>query len=564
MAVFLSIQLALFRSFKLLKRGFQRDDLCELVLVLDKFSVIQSASFFVMNAARLAATLKLSLLADLQIDEFNIKDASVSLHQAKKSLKEWLSDLNTFQQDMGIPLTTLKRLDSPTNRSPSPSSSLAYHQNVQRSSSSSAFRLQNLFATSPMTTDAVHEQAHTTIHISTWLNHFIESISLKFGIVFQRVLCQSFGPTTTIKDWNANQLSKPDTTSLEHITNDFLAFYPTCLNVSLIYQVSDALPFWADGFHCMPPTGSGYTPPTGLASFPAVFSFPETAPIRTHWPNIISLLQSPPTMPFQHQTRKLEPISQIMKREKGKSRIPSLHPLQTVPEQQLQQSPLYSPDRALVSSPVNNNTNDTDSSVDESSAVPNVGVFGISSNLTTTSGRLWKIMESTSSSLYSSVSNGGSGSATVVGGGASTPGASRSWMGSLPGYPQLTAQYHQLVNSEDTKSFYARHDPKHSIVFYDRKVDVTYVIVRVSEMYIIALLFEGAKKGRGVRRGGAILVSETDGRNGGADGGRSSSSGPPSELVVEENGEWENDVMEFVNSFIGKLEHTRIRGLLSS
>ncbi|KAJ1562226.1 hypothetical protein HK405_014530 [Cladochytrium tenue] len=67
------------------------------------------------------------------------------------------------------------------------------------------------------------------------------------------------------------------------------------LNVSLIYLVTDGVPFIPEGYRCA--AHSLYEPPTGIHRFPPVFSYPANFSAtasgqRHHWPNIISVLQS--------------------------------------------------------------------------------------------------------------------------------------------------------------------------------------------------------------------------------------------------------------------------------
>ncbi|ORY45470.1 hypothetical protein BCR33DRAFT_168982 [Rhizoclosmatium globosum] len=54
--------------------------------------------------------LKAVLMADLYTDEFNIKDASVCLHEARTLLNDWIEALNDFQKDMVVPLTVIRPL----------------------------------------------------------------------------------------------------------------------------------------------------------------------------------------------------------------------------------------------------------------------------------------------------------------------------------------------------------------------------------------------------------------------------------------------------------------------
>ncbi|KAJ3028789.1 UNVERIFIED_CONTAM: hypothetical protein HDU68_000912 [Siphonaria sp. JEL0065] len=278
-----------------------------------------------------------------------------------------------------------------------------------------------------------------------------------------------------------------------------------------------------------------------------------------------------------------EPISQILKRE-SVTRNSGGGNLQAPVEHQQHLQPPRTLDRDLVASPTNDTFSEYSSTAnnqqdlsrqDSQQSVPNVGVFG------TTAVKFWKMVETTSSSLYSRVDNAASSTGN---------GSGRSQMGSLPLDQQRRASSNgsptrqhvrggsvgsallfgeNVLESPTISQVGGQQVPdastvegakRNSVVFYDWKVDVTYVVVRVSEVFVLALLFEGAQKGRRV---GQKSDSGVGGQTSGAGGveGRASSGGG---IVVEENGQWDSDVNEFVSSFVGKLLHSNVRQLIST
>ncbi|KAF9930465.1 hypothetical protein FBU30_000434 [Linnemannia zychae] len=58
-------------------------------------------------------------------------------------------------------------------------------------------------------------------------------------------------------------------------------------SISLVYEISRDVRFSTSGFVS---ANAPYEPPTGLNSFPCIYSYPPEPP-RDHWPNIISIMQ---------------------------------------------------------------------------------------------------------------------------------------------------------------------------------------------------------------------------------------------------------------------------------
>lgn len=58
-------------------------------------------------------------------------------------------------------------------------------------------------------------------------------------------------------------------------------------SISLVYEISRDVRFSTSGFVS---ANAPYEAPTGLNSFPCIYSYPPEPP-RDHWPNIISIMQ---------------------------------------------------------------------------------------------------------------------------------------------------------------------------------------------------------------------------------------------------------------------------------
>ncbi|KAJ9060776.1 hypothetical protein DSO57_1027257 [Entomophthora muscae] len=59
-------------------------------------------------------------------------------------------------------------------------------------------------------------------------------------------------------------------------------------SVAIIFEVDSSRPFSRMGFECLM---TPYQPPSGLESFPCIFSYPEDPPLD-HWPNLVSMIMS--------------------------------------------------------------------------------------------------------------------------------------------------------------------------------------------------------------------------------------------------------------------------------
>ncbi|KAJ3127430.1 hypothetical protein HK100_009758 [Physocladia obscura] len=273
--------------------------------------------FFVRHLTYHITVIKQAVLAEIYVDEFNIKEASLCLHSAKRSLKDWISQLNLVQQKLNLPLTSISNL--PTRESIEASKK----GSSQPLSNSLAILIFNLLTTSSQLSKTQPPNSSNSqqnnFHATTWLDAFIESVSAKFGIVFQKILCRNSvgieSGVNLIKEWNLSRIS--ESSLFESMANKFLSKHPKVANLSLIYRVHDdeSIPFYADGFHCrVPASATIYAKPTGIALYPAVFSFPEDPPIADHWPNIVSLFHSYKIFTGQ-SISKLYPISKIIETE---------------------------------------------------------------------------------------------------------------------------------------------------------------------------------------------------------------------------------------------------------
>ncbi|KAJ3063797.1 hypothetical protein HDU98_000430 [Podochytrium sp. JEL0797] len=417
-----------------------------------------------------------SLFAPLQADacanEFNFKDAAVCLHEARRSVKEWQDVLTEWQRDMSIPLTTQIPLSDPSYSHPE-SSTASAHLEI-----SPLNAIRALFGKSKPTRVSRRDPTQG-FHVSSWVSSFIDAVAEKFAIVFQAVLAPSSG-VESVREWNLKRIQDRGD-GFEALCHNLVSNHPSILNISLIHPVSqDAPHFWIDGFHFL--SSHKYTQPQGLATYPPVFSFPDVAPIVQHWPNLISLLQSTPShisnTPTASQT-----VSQVLKRTDAPP-----------------------PPSEPVSNPADLHTTNISTTATDShpptepepmattTSVPNVGVFG----------SVMGVLRKGSAGLYGSRGNGAAGEVAVsedVASPLST--AAESWSGPAGARRRSSAasrvsfshgvwgEEKRPVGGGGVEVGSVEWVQRHMVWFYDRKVDYTYVIVRVSAALVGVVVWKG-------------------------------------------------------------------------
>ncbi|KAI8839415.1 hypothetical protein BJ741DRAFT_662861 [Chytriomyces cf. hyalinus JEL632] len=143
-----------------------------------------------------ARCLRLALTADIHINQFDFKDASLALFSARKSLSRWIASLNQFQQNLNLHLTELTPL--PIERSvdapPPASSTSTFHHTPVRAQSL-------LLSIAAIVSQAASADQHSDdvdpvppipmIHITTWISHRLDKLSSKFELVFSQIIAST-------------------------------------------------------------------------------------------------------------------------------------------------------------------------------------------------------------------------------------------------------------------------------------------------------------------------------------------------------------------------------------
>ncbi|KAI8848686.1 hypothetical protein BC829DRAFT_211373 [Chytridium lagenaria] len=171
-----------------------------------------------------------------------------------------------------------KRPDTPT--------SVLSHNSTTGIAPSTPLHSSTSATASPAGTPVI-SSAQVTVAIGgllrAWLTGFLGAVSGKVGMFFSKSLAIGSGGDGGLSGVDA--LSLISTYAHQNKTS----------TVSLVYLIPESSPsgdpfyFFPNGFQCA--GRSAYEAPHGIHSFPAIYSFPNPAPME-HWPNVISILQS--------------------------------------------------------------------------------------------------------------------------------------------------------------------------------------------------------------------------------------------------------------------------------
>ncbi|KAJ3242463.1 hypothetical protein HDU81_003169 [Chytriomyces hyalinus] len=143
-----------------------------------------------------ALCLRLALAADVHINQFDFKDASLALFSARKALSRWIASLNQFQQNLNLHLTEIAPL--PVERShdapPLASSTSTFHHTPVRAQSlllSIAAIVSQAASADQLSDEADAFSPIPMIHISTWISHRLDKLSSKFELVFSQIIAST-------------------------------------------------------------------------------------------------------------------------------------------------------------------------------------------------------------------------------------------------------------------------------------------------------------------------------------------------------------------------------------
>ncbi|KAF9435178.1 hypothetical protein BGZ76_006760 [Entomortierella beljakovae] len=201
------------------------------------------------------SSLKHGLLLHAATSEYDIQKSAINLHLARVALSEW-RQLSSEQE----------YVDKSYNRPEETSWRYNIFSSGEDKSKSSASK--GKFSLLPN-----HNQ---------WINRWIASEKSKMTMYYMNTLMEKEqamgGDERTL--W-AN--TEPD---LHGMIRAFRK-KAGAQSISLVYEITQQVRFSQSGFVS---ANSSYEAPTGLNSFPCIYSYPPDPP-KDHWPNIISIIQ---------------------------------------------------------------------------------------------------------------------------------------------------------------------------------------------------------------------------------------------------------------------------------
>ncbi|CAG8511477.1 13846_t:CDS:10 [Cetraspora pellucida] len=117
-----------------------------------------------------------------------------------------------------------------------------------------------------------------------WLDKFLSNLTAKMTLYFMNILLEREkkigGDSKTL--WRKFS----DDYNYQGLIRSFRG-RSGAHSIALLYEITDDVPFCQDGYSC---TTTPCEKPTGIDSFPCIYSFPEEQP-KEHWQNIISFIQ---------------------------------------------------------------------------------------------------------------------------------------------------------------------------------------------------------------------------------------------------------------------------------
>jgi len=133
---------------------------------------------------------------------------------------------------------------------------------------------------------SINSPKHYVNGIHQWLGMFLSALVAKMSLYFYPVLKKTELETCG----NCNFMSPKELGS--KLDPDYLSVVDnfvqrtTALNFSLVFECKGTT-YNRNGYSC---NKEDDAPPTGLNSWPAIFSYPKDSPPLQHWPNIISII----------------------------------------------------------------------------------------------------------------------------------------------------------------------------------------------------------------------------------------------------------------------------------
>ncbi|KAF9960747.1 hypothetical protein BGZ72_006090 [Mortierella alpina] len=214
--------------------------------------------------------LKHGLLMDKAVSEYDIQKSATHLHLARVALLDWRK------------ISSEQEYAEKSYYRPEESSSM-WRYNIFSSNSSVAEEKSK--TASSMAKGRFSVQPNHLL----WLHRWIASEKAKMTIYFMDLLLekeQAFGGDERTLWANMD----PDMHGMKKAGAH---------SISFVYEISSDVRFSSTGFIS---ANAPYESPTGLNSFPCIYSYPPDPP-RDHWPNIISIMQGSVSILRQYRSQ---------------------------------------------------------------------------------------------------------------------------------------------------------------------------------------------------------------------------------------------------------------------
>ncbi|KAF9971995.1 hypothetical protein BGZ73_004943 [Actinomortierella ambigua] len=224
--------------------------------------------------------LRHSLLTDKAITEYDVQGSAAHLHLAKTGLADWRKMV--VEQEYAD--KSYHRQEETTWRMPSFFSVGGSSGHEDKKKKAAAAAAAAAAAGSGSSAAGGHAGTGTGLvpnHMQ-WLGQWMTSEKSKMTLYFMETLLEK----EQVIGGDERSLWAGMETDMHGMIRTFRK-RAGAHSVSFVYEITPEVRFSRSGYLS---ASAPYTPPTGINSFPCIYSYPPDPP-RDHWPNIISIIQ---------------------------------------------------------------------------------------------------------------------------------------------------------------------------------------------------------------------------------------------------------------------------------
>ncbi|KAG9286772.1 hypothetical protein G9A89_012322 [Geosiphon pyriformis] len=196
------------------------------------------------------------LIAHTAIVNYNFKDTTINMYAAKIELREWRKICSHQEYSE-------KSADKPEETT----RGLFWHS----------------FFSSGLEKNSKGGRRDQSLNNMEWLRKYHCNLTAKMTLYFTSALLER---EMTMNGDFKNLWRKIDAENYYELIRNFKK-KSGAHSIALIYEVTDDIQFQPHGYIC---NDVHYEKPTGINSFPCIYSYPKEQPLE-HWPNIISIMQ---------------------------------------------------------------------------------------------------------------------------------------------------------------------------------------------------------------------------------------------------------------------------------